>query len=163
MRRADREVFGQDIFDILDKCEVMRIGLCAGGKPYIVPMNFAYEITEKPAGAETGLVFYFHCATAGKKLDMIAQNDSVCFEADCSFGIIKAGQACDWGAEFESVMGEGVIGIVAGEAQKIAALDLIMKRYGFEGKLEYSPETLAKTAVLRLRVAGISGKRKKMR
>ena len=54
MRRADKEVVGiAGILAILDTCEVIRIGLCADGKPYIVPMHFAYETSGEEVRIET--------------------------------------------------------------------------------------------------------------
>ena len=153
MRRSDKEVTQlANILAILDKCEIMRIGLCVGNKPYIVPLNFAYEVIDEK------LSIYFHSAPEGKKLDMISKNNNVCFEADCSYKTIKSELACNWSAEFESVIGEGSITILSDEIQKAHALDLLMKRYGFEGKPHYSPQQLSRVTVLQISVTEITGK-----
>jgi len=154
MRRSEREVVGLDnVLEILGRCEVLRLGLCAGDRPYIVPMNFAYEAVD-------GQVFiYLHCASEGRKLDMIARNSFVCFEADCSYKIKKADAACGWSAEYESVIGEGEVCVLTDEGQKIKAMDALMKRYGFPGKPEYKAETLARVTALRILVSSITGKR----
>lgn len=45
MRRTDRQVKDfSEICAILDKCQVMRLGLCDGQRPYVVPVNFGYEV-----------------------------------------------------------------------------------------------------------------------
>lgn len=49
-----------------------RLGLCARGEPYVVPVSFVYE---------QGAV-YFHTAKSGKKIDFINENNRVCFEVD---------------------------------------------------------------------------------
>jgi nitroimidazol reductase NimA-like FMN-containing flavoprotein (pyridoxamine 5'-phosphate oxidase superfamily) len=153
MRRSDKEVTGlTNILAILDKCEVMRIGLCVDNKPYIVPLIFAYEVVDEK------VFIYFHSASEGKKMDMIAKNNNVCFEADCSYKTIKAELACKWSAEFESVIGEGTVAILADETQKVHALDLLMKRYGFSGKPHYSAQELSKVTVLKITVTAITGK-----
>ena len=154
MRRKDRVKELPNILAILDKCEIMRLGLCADNKPYIVPMNFAYEVFDEQ------VFIYFHCASEGRKLDMIAKNSNVCFEADCSYKTLKAEDACDWSAEFQSVIGEGIIAVVSEENDKIHALDLLMKRYGFEGKPHYSPQALSAVTVLKIIVEGMTGKSK---
>lgn len=155
MRRKDREVAGlTNILAILDKCDIMRIGLCVDNKPYIVPMNFAYEVTGEK------VFIYLHCAPDGKKLDMIAQNSNACFEADCSYKTLEAEAACSWSAEFESVMGEGEITVLKDEDQKIRALDALMNRYGFSGKPHYAPASLAAVTALRISVTSITGKRR---
>jgi len=153
MRRADREVIGtENILAILNGCDVMRIGLSVDDMPYIVPMNFAVE-------ALNGKIYiYLHCAKEGKKLDMIAKNDNVCFEADTSYRTIKAENACHWGAEYRSVIGEGTVGIVHDEEQRIHALDMLMERYGYDGVPRYNSRSLAAVTVLRISVTSMTGK-----
>jgi len=133
----------------------MRVGLCAGNKPYIVPMNFAYEVIDAK------IMIYFHGASQGKKLDLIAQNSHACFEADCGYQIITAESACDWSAEFQSVMGEGTISVVTDEARRIRALDVIMKRHGFVGKPIY--QKLKTVTILQIEVTTITAKSKIVR
>lgn len=158
MRRSDREVVGlANVLAILDQCEVLRIGLCVDDKPYIVPMNFAYV----KSGEDISV--YLHCAPKGRKLDIIARNSNVCFEADCSYKTLEAEAACGWSAEFQSVLGEGTIAVVSDEAQKIAALDVLMKRYGFIGKPEYQAQSLATVTILRISVTSMTGKSKPRR
>ncbi|MDR2486705.1 MAG: pyridoxamine 5'-phosphate oxidase family protein, partial [Clostridiales Family XIII bacterium] len=44
MRKADREIKGKEaLTEILQKCDVCRLGLNTGGAPYIVPVNFGFE------------------------------------------------------------------------------------------------------------------------
>jgi len=44
MRRSDREIKEcQDIYDILNRCGVIRLGINTPDYPYVVPMNFGYE------------------------------------------------------------------------------------------------------------------------
>ncbi len=156
MRRTDREVKGQDqILAILERCEVLRLGLCDGGQPYIVPMNFAY------VEGDTGIVLYFHSALEGRKIDIIRHNNRVCFEGDCDFGLIRGSRACDWSAEYASVIGEGTIELVQEEKERQEALGYLMRRYGFTGELVFAPKVLQKTAVLKIKVSGISGKQRK--
>jgi nitroimidazol reductase NimA-like FMN-containing flavoprotein (pyridoxamine 5'-phosphate oxidase superfamily) len=155
LRRSDREVTGlRNILAILDACEILHIGLCLDDKPYIVPMNFAFE----QIGEEVRI--YLHSASEGKKLDIIAKNNNVCFEADCAYTILPADEACDWSAEFQSVVGEGIITIITDEARKTYALDVFMQRYGFQGKPQYSPQQLSAVTVLQITVRSMTGKQK---
>lgn len=44
MRRKDREVKDLDgIFDIVERCSVVHLGMVDNGKPYVVALNFGYE------------------------------------------------------------------------------------------------------------------------
>ena len=44
MRRTDREVKDLDsVFDIIERCHVVHLGMVENGKPYVVALNFGYE------------------------------------------------------------------------------------------------------------------------
>ena len=153
MRRTDREITSAtEIAAILDKSPILRLAMCDNNKPYVVPLNYAYELI--------GGVFtlYFHGAREGRKADILSRNSAVCFEADCSFEIREGAQACNWSAAYESVIGEGICELIAAPAEKARAMDLLMRRYGFEGKPEYPPAMLERTAVWRITAESVSGK-----
>ncbi|MCI1954890.1 MAG: pyridoxamine 5'-phosphate oxidase family protein [Oscillospiraceae bacterium] len=154
MRRSDREVKEFDeIVAILGRCSVVRLALCDGDRPYVVPLNFGYR-------AENGrLTLYFHSAPQGRKLDLIRKNPNACFEADGSFRLATGPDACDWSADYESVVGAGRASVLEDPEEIRGALDLIMKKYGFPGKPEYRPEYLLHMAVIRLDVTALTGKR----
>lgn len=47
MRRKERQVTNPaEIRAVIDRCKVLRLGLNAAGAPYIVPMNFGWEMTD---------------------------------------------------------------------------------------------------------------------
>lgn len=154
MRRMDRAVTEvTEIQSIMDRCEVARVGFCTDNQPYIVPMHFAY------AYADGRFTLYFHCANEGRKRDMLAANDRVCFECDRLLATEPSEAACDWSARYESVMCEGRMEALTHDAEKRAALDLIMKRYGFAGQPVYKESAMKAVTVLKLTVTEITGKR----
>lgn len=156
MRRSDRAVTERaDILRIIDSCEIMRVGFSAANHPYIVPMHFAYAAVEEPPS----LCLYFHCANEGRKLEMLSVNKHVCFEADRLLETTPSEVACGWTARYESVMGEGEMTIVTAEAERVAALDILMKRYGFPGTPQYNADALKAVTVLKLTVTEMIGKR----
>lgn len=155
MRRADREISDKaTLIEILDVAEVCRIALQTGKAPYIVPLNFGYAWEEK-------LVIYFHCAKAGRKLDLIKLNDLVGFEIDTGYKLITGDNACDWGMKYKSIIGVGKISQIDDEARKERALHQIMKHYNFMGMPEYKKEVFKNTVVLGMTVEEISGKENK--
>ena len=77
MRRKDREVTDfKAILDIIDECNIIRIGLADGDFPYIVPLNFAYTVSGKQ------IEFYMHGAMAGRKYELMKKNKKCSFEMD---------------------------------------------------------------------------------
>ena len=80
MRRNEREIKDREEMEaIIQRAQVCRIGLSEKDVPYIVPMDFGYK----------GNCLYFHCASEGKKLDMIRQNSKVCFEIGIDHQMVK--------------------------------------------------------------------------
>jgi len=151
MRKANREIRDKAaIRTIMEEALVCRIGLSDDGAPYVVPMNFGL--------GENCL--YLHCATEGRKLDILRRNDRVCFEMDLLREIKQGPASCGWGARYESVIGFGRAVIVEAPAEKRAALDRIMEHCGAEGPFIYPDETLARTAVIRIDIESVTGKRR---
>ena len=108
MRTAGREVTDPvEIERILLSNHIVRVGLYDGdeGYPYIVPLNYGFEY-DPQAGK---LTFYMHCAKAGRKLELIRKDNRVCFEIDSSWGLRQTELACQWGLNFDSVIGHGAL------------------------------------------------------
>ena len=154
MRRQDRAVTDlSEIVDIISRCSVIRLGLSDNGVPYIVPLSFGYK--EK----DGQITFFFHSAIEGRKIDIMKSNPHVCFELDNLLNIIQGETPCKWSAEYESVIGYGEISFIDDIEEKKSAMDLIVKKYGYAEVPEYSPGILARTALYKLSVSEIIGKR----
>jgi uncharacterized protein len=154
MRRKDREISDQtQLRDILDRADVCRIAFSVKSEPYLVPLNFGYQWDHD------GLVLYFHCARQGKKLDMIRENNNVCFEVDVDHKLLPGKTACDWGMSYKSIIGRGILDVVQEQTERIAGLTLIMRHYG-STMVDFNQNILGKTEVLRLIANELCGKQK---
>lgn len=154
MRRADREINDKtEIEKIIAKADVCRIAMANNNVPYLVTLNFGYVAEPAPA-------FYFHCAPAGRKLEMIKLNNTVCFELDTDHELIKGEKSCDWGMKFSSVVGYGRITVVEDEQERVKGLNALMDHFGASGLHSYEPRIMRHTTVLRLDVDEISCKKK---
>lgn len=151
MRRADKQITERSELDrILTQAQVARLGMIDAGRPYVVPLNFAHE----------GDDVWVHCASAGRMLDCLGTNPQVCFEVDHLVGITTGPVACDnWTSHYESVIGFGVAEIVADASLKLRGLTTIMRKYSGRDDWQFSPDELQKTAVVRVRLQEITGKR----
>ena len=75
MRQKARQVTDRGIIcAMLDQMEIIHVGMHDEPAPYVVPLNFGYTF-------EDDLVFYFHCARAGYKLELLERNPCVCVTA----------------------------------------------------------------------------------
>jgi nitroimidazol reductase NimA-like FMN-containing flavoprotein (pyridoxamine 5'-phosphate oxidase superfamily) len=150
MRRKEKEVTArEEIEEIILRCDICRLGMCADGEPYVVPLCFGYEKG----------VLYFHPAAEGKKLEVLRKNPRVCFELDTDRELVVAKAACGYGMKYRSVIGYGTASFVAEPAQKRAALDVMMRHYGAQGPFTYAEETLARVAVVKVEVESMTGKK----
>jgi hypothetical protein len=153
MRKKLREMTDRaSLLALLDGCDVCRIALCDQDRPYIVPVNFGYD------WLESGLVLYVHGAMEGRKIDIIRQNNQVCFEMDWRHELKLADLACDCSMNYESLIGEGSIEILIEKDEKRYGLDRIMAHYG-RTDCTYDDSILERTCVLRLHADQVTGKR----
>lgn len=152
MRKADREIVGaESIAQVLSRCDAIRIGISSDPAPYVVPVSFGMEI------CDGRITVYFHGALAGKKAELLKKNPLVCVEADLCHGFVEnghGGATCD----FEGVIGYGVAELVEGE-EKARGLRLLLEHCGM-ADYRCTPEVTAATAVYRIRLDDVCGKRR---
>lgn len=153
MRRKDREIRDFAVIrQIIDKCEVMRIGLADDDLfPYIVPVNFAYTVE----GEE--ICFYIHGAMAGRKYELMKKNGVCSFEMDCDHELVLKEAEGDATMYYKSVMGRASIEFLEGE-DKVRGLDIIMARDERTRDFAYDHSPVPRTAVAKLTVLEYSGK-----
>jgi len=154
MRRSDREVKDiNEIKKIIDGCDCCHLGLIDGNMPYVVPMNFGYELK----GSK--LALYFHSAHEGKKLDLIKQNSNACFAMDGSHKLITGDAPCAFSMEYESVMGSGKITVLNNIDEKIAALKILMKQYSSGVEYTFEARHSNSVTIFKLDVEEFTAKR----
>lgn len=153
MRRKDREITSfESICEIIEECNVIRIGLCDEDLyPYIVPMNFGYEIVEGE------IFFYIHGAMAGRKYELMKKNGVCSFEMDCAHQLVLDDEMKEATMLYKSVMGKAEIEFLEDE-EKIYGLDLLMKKDKKSSTFDYSKSAAPRTAVIRLKVTQYTGK-----
>ena len=153
MRRRDREIKEFDeIVKIIKKCDSLVLGLNDEGYPYLVPLNFGMDIEDGQ------LYLYFHCAKEGKKLDLIQKDNRATFEMDCNHNFILYEERMSCTMGYESVIGQGIIEIVA-EDKKYDTLKILMRQYHAED-FQFNTDMIKVTTLLRLKVEQLTGKRR---
>ncbi len=155
MRRRDREIKDLDeILAIMKRCDVCNVALYDEDFPYVIPLNFGVEY-------ENGeFIMYFHSATAGKKLDLLRENNKVAFSMSCAHNLIVKDLACECTMEFDSVCGNGTMEIL-GEEDKLLALTSVMNQYLPGEEHTFDTRLFKVITVLKLTVNEIYGKRLK--
>ena len=151
MRRKEKEITNiTEIEAIIQKAEVCRLGLAVENTPYIVPVFFGYEDN----------CLYVHCGKEGRKLDMIRQNNTVCFEMEVDTKITNRHKpACQWSSAYRSVIGYGSAFILENFQEKKLALDVIMRHYSDRTSFEYQKKAVEEVVIIKIIVDQISGKK----
>ena len=151
MRREDREVKDvNSIFDILERCTVIRVCLFDSEYPYVIPMTFGAELVNGE------ITIYFHSAQSGKKNTLLSLDNRVSVEADLyyrteeSFGGITA--------KYESVIGSGNAIKLEEVKDKVHGLKVILDHYNRTGFPVESCKGLSKCDVYAIKLKEVSGK-----
>lgn len=147
MRRKEREITSDERIDaVIARCDCCRLALADADAPYIVPLNFGY----RRAGEK--VIFYFHGAREGRKIELIHKNRRAGFELDTNHALHPHEQACGHSFRYQSVVGRGSVSFVTDEAEKTAALRLIMAKYTAQDDWSFEENALHATAVFKLEV-----------
>ena len=110
-----------EIQAILDRAQILHLGLVDGDEPYVVPMNYGYAMDEDR------LTLYLHGAKWGRKLDLMQTNPKVFFSMECDIQPFAGDIACRYGTSYSSLMGKGTAVILEDPAEKQKALSVFMK------------------------------------
>ncbi len=153
MRRSDREVTDfSNLEQIIQQCDVCRLGLSENNTPYVVPLNFGYEINDGR------LTLFFHCAKEGKKLNILQVNPNVCFEMDCRHELVEKENACSYSMKYESIIGNGKAEILFNMQEKNKALSKIMEKYTHRTDFQFDPGMVEKITVFQVVSQDFTGK-----
>ena len=149
MRRKDKETTLLEAYEVIDECVYATLAVAQpGGAPYCVPLSIAREENN----------IYFHCATLGKKLDCLKENNKVCLSC-----VSRAENMTDkFSVFYDSAIVDGLAFEVTEREEKIKALRLISERHvpgmmhTFEEEIE---KYFTRTAVWRIEAKEITGKK----
>lgn len=151
MRRKDREMDVEFAYMVVDKCEYAVLSMVdVDGGPYCVPVSIVRD----------GDAVYFHCARQGQKADAMRKNPKVCIA--CVGDTRPA--LNEFSTEYESAIVRGTVSEVTDDGDKINALRLLCERHTPSNMQEFDEEisrNLFRTAVWRVQVSSVTGKRKK--
>ena len=148
MRRKEKEIKEKEIInEILNNSQICRIAILDDDYPYIVPMNYGYDNNS----------IYFHCATNGRKIDLLRLNNKVGFEIEQSHEVVKNELSCKWTTNYRSIIGYGKIVIINDFEQKKKGLDIIMRQHGKTKNL-YNDNAIKNVLILKLNIKDLTAK-----
>lgn len=160
MRLHKREIHDPLLIkDILDECDVVRLGLHDEEGMFIVPVNYGYELKDNNGNVK--LTLYFHGSGEGRKADAIKADPHAAIEMDCRHEIITGDYTCSYSYAYRSIMGSGTIVRLEAEKEKRYALGKLMEHMAPEAEIEFSKKMLERTDAYRIDVDYFTGKERK--
>lgn len=118
------------IFEALLKCDILHLAMEDGGHPYVLPLNFGAEKTEK------GYVLYLHLTENGKKKELLTKNPAAGFEANWYQEDDSKSFHCH--LIYQSVTGFGKVRFLTDEQECVHALNVLLEHYGRKQIRTYS-------------------------
>jgi len=149
-RRKDRTLAPADAERLFDTAEYAFLSLVSDDEyPYSVPVNFA----------KVGKTVYIHGAPQGRKIAMVSANPHA------QLAVVARAQVVpeEFSTNYESAIAFGKIFVCADESEKLRGLRAIAAKYCRHLPLEseiFIKSAIARTAVFRFEIEGISGKRR---
>jgi len=146
MRRKYRQITDtKAISVILDAEDVLHLGLCDGGMPYVVPMSYGYEMTD-----DGRLTLHLHCAGEGRKLELLRKNPHVCFEISRKVRLAYDAETGSCTAKYFSVIGSGKAIIEEDAQDKLRSLHALMRQAGHADYPPFGEKLLNMTTTVRI-------------
>ena len=152
MRKREREITDETMIrDILDRAQVIHLGLSDEGQPYVVPMNYGYVLEDGK------LTFYLHGALEGYKYEVMEKNPRISSSIECDVKLFEGRVACQYGTVYSSIMGKGTAVLVEDIEEKKQAMSVLMKTQ--TGKdFTFDEKLVSIVRVIRLDITEFSAK-----
>lgn len=142
-----------EIEEILLEETIGYLGLSVAGKPYVVPLNYAYV---------EGKIL-FHCGLAGMKLDHIRENPQVCFTVGRQSGEVRRHAEADpCHVDSDSVICYGRARIVEDLEERKAVLNAFNYFYRSDAE-EISLDSAANCGAVEITITEMTGRRERER
>lgn len=156
MRKVSREMDSQWALEVMRKAPYITVSFTrADGTAYGVPLSLA---------CTDDLIWYFHCAPEGDKLDALAAHPQVCLSAVTKCAPTVGPKDGSFTLQYRSAIAFGKAELVTDDEEKIRALRAISERFlpqhmdAFDDAIARS---LHRTAVVRITLNELpTGKRK---
>jgi nitroimidazol reductase NimA-like FMN-containing flavoprotein (pyridoxamine 5'-phosphate oxidase superfamily) len=152
LRRKEQEIREtSELKAILAKTRYVTVAMCKNNEPYLVTLSHGYD------GERNAL--YFHCAYAGKKIEILKANDRVWGQALVDRGYVPG--KCDH--LFSTVQFSGRVSFVEDASEKRHALAVMINQLEQEPDkvmaAQVSDASVAKVCIGRIDIGFLSGKR----
>lgn len=149
MRKINQEISDPAIIEqMLSTATICRIGMIDNRKPYIIPLNYGYS---------DGYL-YIHSAPEGKKIEILKENNQICFEIESTATTIPHEIPCKWSEKYRSIIGYGTVEFINDFKSKNDALGIIMKQHGAVGAQIFEKKQVEFVVILKIKIDQLTAK-----
>ena len=139
-----------EMYSVIERCDVCYVGMVDGNKPYVLPFNFAVE----------NEYLFLHSGPGGKKESILKSNNNICIAFSTAHEMYRQNDevACSWGMKYNSVLIHGKLDTIESKEDKIEILNKIMKKYSGRDDFKYNDPAINNVVVYKIKIEEISGK-----
>ncbi|MBI0029522.1 MULTISPECIES: pyridoxamine 5'-phosphate oxidase family protein [unclassified Gilliamella] len=142
------------MIDILDHTDVICLAMNNGDFPYIIPVNFGFELT-----SNNQLIFYIHDAKVGTKVELLKQNRLFSFELDTGYQLITNEKAYKYSFNYASVIGNEYATFIEEPSAKIEALQIMMNKVAPNKNFSFTEGNVRPIIVIKIEVQAYNAKK----
>ena len=151
MRKAEREIKEfAEIEGVIKKGVVCYLSLIDGDYPYTLPFNYGYADNK----------IYIHCATEGKKLDVLRLNQHCSFAISIDHRLITDGVASHCTMLYRSVCGKGKVREVTDDEEKAFSMQVLMEQYIPDKEWDFKGGCFDSVGILCVDIEEMTGKKR---
>lgn len=151
MRNKKHEVTDfNTMVKVIDSSTTVRLGFNTEDLPYILPMNFGYEIRDNT------IIIYVHSASKGRKVDLISESSKITVEFDNFIKYYRKNHS--FTTSYNCIMAEGEIEKVDDYTEKTKALNLLLKHCNFNEKIETDSKCVKYVNIYKITLSKLSCK-----
>ena len=140
-----------ECIELLKAAEYGCLAMSAYNQPYVIPVNFYYDDTEK---------IYIHTAPEGQKIDYLSFNPTVCLAvSEVGQKAWKGSRPCSYTYPFWSVLVYGTTRLITEGPEKKAALQKLIDKYRETATEPLTDTDLKQVVIIEIEFKEVFGRR----
>jgi nitroimidazol reductase NimA-like FMN-containing flavoprotein (pyridoxamine 5'-phosphate oxidase superfamily) len=154
IRRKEKAIESIDeIKKIIKTAQYITLAMCKNNYPYLVTLSHGYD--------QENNVIYFHCASKGKKIDILSTNNTIWGQALIDMGYVQ--EACDH--LYKTAQFKGKVSFIKDPKEKRHALTNMINKLDKNPQVVIEKQLIEKSirrvTIGRIKIDYMSGKESK--
>lgn len=139
-----------ECIELLKKAEIGYLAMSAYNQPYVIPVNYYYDDSEK---------IYIHTGPEGQKIDYLSFNPTICLAVSEAGQKAGGEKPCSYTYPFWSVLVYGTVRMITEGPEKKTALEKLIEKYRDGETVPLTAADLEKVVILEIEFKEVFGRR----